>query len=254
MRRAAAIGACIAAAALAAPAAPAVALERVEASFFAEYAASLYEIDQGEVVIFANEDPFLAHGVVSDDEAAGEPLFEAPVISPGAGIRLMREAPFLTTGTYGFHCPIHPGMTSTLEVNASGTPLPADDTAPTAGLTVRRIAIARLLARRRLTLFVNPAEVAEVALAARAGGVALASAQRTYLSPGPRRLVLKLSRKAARALRARVARLTARGRRLLTLTVGASLVDVAGNAGASRGGRRLRLPAPPEPKKPKPKA
>jgi len=249
VRRLLALSACLAAVASAASAAPAGALERVEATFFAEYTAGFYAIDQGEIVLFANRDPFLSHGVVSDDEAAGAPLFEAPVIKKD-GTRLLRGAPFLTTGSYVFHCPVHLEMISRLDVNANGAPLPPDATAPTAGVKVKRIGLAGLTRRRKLIVMVNPAEIADVNFKARAGGVALASARRTYLTAGPRKLVLKISRAAVRSLKARAAELRAAGRRLLKLSVGAAMVDVAGNAATSRGGLTLRLSAP-QPRPPK---
>ena len=101
----------------------ALALERIDATFLAEYSADSYTIDQGEIVTFGNRDKFLAHGVVSDTSG----LFSAPVIGAGQA-RLLRGAPFLTAGSYPFHCPIHPGMTSALNVTAGGAPLPADAT------------------------------------------------------------------------------------------------------------------------------
>ena len=246
VRRLLILSACLVAAS-AASAAPAAALERVEATFFAEYTAGFYEIDQGEIVLFANRDPFLTHGVVSDDAPGGDPLFEAPVIKKN-GTRLLRRAPFLTTGAYEFHCPVHPEMVSRLDVNALGSPLPPDATAPTAGVKVKRISLAGLLRRRKLTVTANPAEIADVSFKASAGGVALATATRTYLTSGPRKLVLKVPRAAARNLKSRVAELRARGRRALKLRVAAGLVDLAGNAATSRGGLTLRLPVPPSPR------
>jgi plastocyanin len=247
VKRLLALSACLLAAS-AASAAPAFALERVEATFFAEYTNATYTIDQGEVVVFANKDPFLAHGVDADDELGGEPVFSAPVVRPKTKeLRLLTGAPFLTTGTYDFHCPLHASMTSTLIVNANGTPLPPDATAPVAGVRVKRVALAGLLRRRKLTVTVNPAEVSDAALRARAGGVALSSAQKIYLSPGRRRLVLRFGRKTARALKARVAELRSRGRRALKLRVSAALTDVAGNQATSRGGLTVRLPVPPPP-------
>src|SRR5262245_9586711 len=155
-----------------------MALERIEGTFCSEYSAATYEIDQGEIVVFANRDPFLAHGVVSDDAPGGEPLFEAPVVPKGA-TRLLRRAPFLTTGSYDFHCPVHPKMVARLDVNANGAPLVPDETAPSAGLRVKRTSLSRLLRRRKLRVRATPAEIADADFEARAGGVVLASARRT---------------------------------------------------------------------------
>ena len=244
MKRVLALSACLATVASAAAATPASALERVEATFFAEYTAGFFAIDQGEVVVFANRDPFLAHGVVSDASVGSKPLFEAPVIRKN-GTRLLRGAPFLSTGSYQFHCPVHPEMISRLDVNASGAPLPPDSTAPTAGVRVKRVPLARLIRRRKLIVRVNPAEISDAAINARAGGVLLGSARRTFLTTGRRKLVLKVSRRAARQLKRRARKLRARGRRALKLRARAALVDLAGNAATSRGGLTLRLPAPP---------
>ena len=247
MRRVVVLSACLAAALSAASAAPAAALERVEGTFFAEYTDGAYEVDQGEIVLFANLDPFLSHGVVSDDAPGGDPLFEAPV-SKKNGTRLLRGAPFLTTGAYAFHCPVHPDMVSRLDVGPGGTPLPPDGTAPSAGVKVKRTSLAALLRRRKLTVSANPAEIMDVGFTARAGGVTLAAARRTYLTTGSRRLVLKVSRAAALSLRARVAQFRSRGRRSLRLQVSAVLFDLAGNAGRGRGGLNLRVPGPRAPR------
>ena len=101
--------------------------------------------------------------------------------------------------------------------------------------------------RRKLTVKVNPAEIVDAHFKARAGGVPLASARKTYVTAGQRKLVLKVSRAAVRSLKARVAELRAAGRRLLTLSVSAALVDIAGNTATSHGGLRLRLPGPRQP-------
>jgi hypothetical protein len=235
--------ACLPAAAVLAAAAPASAVERIDATFFAEYGAPSYEIDQGELVAFANRDPFLSHGLVSDGPAAGERLFEAPVIAPKR-TRLLRGAPFLSTGTYPFHCPVHADMTATLEVNAAGTPLPPDATPPAAGVKLRTARLAPLVKRRVVRLSVNPSEATDMTLVVGAGGVGLRRIERTFLVPGARVLRLKLSRKAARALKRRVAELRPRGAKRIKLVARASLTDVAGNPAASRGSRAIRLPAP----------
>lgn len=248
MKRLLVLSACLAGLGSASAAAPALALERVEGTFFSEFTAGSYEIDQGEIVLFANRDPFLSHGVVSDDAPGGDPLFEAPVIQRGS-TRLLRGAPFLATGSYDFHCPVHPKMVARLDVNANGAPLAPDATAPGAGVRVKRISLARLLKRRRLTVTASPTEIADANFTARAGGVKLASAHRTYLTVGSGTLALKLSRAAAGGLRARVAELRAKGRRKLPLRVSAALVDLAGNAASTVGGISLRLPAaPPRPR------
>jgi plastocyanin len=247
-----ALGLCLAAAAAMAAPATALASGPIEAVFFQEFASDHFTVDQGEIVAFRNHDPFLAHGVVSDDEEAGEALFSAPVISPEK-TRLVYGAPFLTTGTYDFHCPVHPEMTSTLEVTANGSPLPPDATPPTAVVKLKRGRLAGLLNRRRIRFTIDPAEAADAAITVRAGGVTLARADRTYLSAGQRRLRLRASRAAIGDLRARIAELKSRHKLFVKLVVSAALTDVAANTSTSRGARRLRIPIPRPRPEPKPK-
>ena len=208
----------------------ALALERMDATFLAEYSAESYAIDRGELVTFGNRDTFLAHGVVSD---AGS-LFSAPVISKGQ-VRLLRGAPFLTTGSYPFHCPIHPGMTSVLNVTAAGSPLPADAIAPSAQLKIKTASLGRLAGKRRLRVVVNPSEAVDAVVKASAEGVALARVERTYVSPGPRGISLKVTAAAARAAARAAAQAGAAARVRLRVT----LSDVAGNARAVKASRRL---------------
>ena len=208
----------------------ALALERMDATFLAEYSAESYTIDRGELVTFGNRDTFLAHGVVSD---AGS-LFSAPVISKGQ-VRLLRGAPFLTTGSYPFHCPIHPGMTSVLNVTAAGSPLPADAIAPSAQLKIKTASLGRLAGKRRLRVVVNPSEAVDAVVKASAEGVALARVERTYVSPGPRGISLKVTAAAARAAARAAAQAGAAARVRLRVT----LSDVAGNARAVKASRRL---------------
>ena len=208
----------------------ALALERMDATFLAEYSAESYAIDQGELVTFGNRDNFLAHGVVSD---AGS-LFSAPVISKGQ-VRLLRRAPFLTTGSYPFHCPIHPGMTSVLNVTAAGSPLSADAIAPSAQLKIKTASLGRLAGKRRLRVVVNPSEAVDAVVKASAEGVALARVERTYVGPGPRAISLKVTAAAARAAARAAAQAGAAARVRLRVT----LSDVAGNARAVKASRRL---------------
>jgi len=214
----------------------------IDAVFLAEYSAPTFTIDQGEIVVFRNRDPFLEHGVVSNARAGGERRFDAGVAAP-KGRRLVRGAPFLKANTYQFHCPVHPEMTATLEVSANGQPLPRDSIEPTAAVKVRTKRLGTLLERRRVRFTVNPTEAEDLAIAARAGGVKLAAVERTYVEPGRRTLVLRIRKRAAKRLRARVAQLERHDRRSLRLVVSADLADVAGNEGVATGSRRLAFPA-----------
>jgi len=216
--------------ALAAPSG-AHAFERIEATFFAEYGAEEYTIDQGEIVTFANTDAFLAHGLVSDTGTGA--LFSSPVIGTGR-TRLLRGAPFLTAAgsPYAFHCPIHPGMTSVLNVGPGGELLPTDDAPPAAGLKIKTGSAAKLVRKRKLRLVLTPSEAVDVIVGASVKGAALGSAERTYVTPGRRVVTLKLSRAAASA----VSRLRAGAARV---KVKLTLADVAGNVTVVKAGRRL---------------
>ena len=207
----------------------ALALERIDATFLAEYSADSYTIDQGEIVTFGNRDKFLAHGVVSDTSG----LFSAPVIGAGQA-RLLRGAPFLTAGSYPFHCPIHPGMTSALNVTAGGAPLPADATAPGARLKIKTASLARLTRKRKLRIVVTPSEAVDAVVKASAEGVDLGRLERTYVTPGRRAISIKVARPAARAL-AKAASKAAGPRLRLRVT----LSDVAGNSRAVKASRAL---------------
>ncbi len=242
IRRGLALSLCLAAGAALAPAS-APAAETIDAVFFKEYSTSFFQIDQGEIAVFLNRDPFLAHGLVSDDEQGGEPLFSAPVVDPKR-TRLVYDAPFLTTGTYDFHCPVHPEMTATLDVTANGSPLPPDATDPTAAIKVQTGRLAALLNKRRIRFTINPSEVADATITVQAAGVELAQTERTYVSTGLRGLRLRATRAAIGDLRKRIAKLKQKHRRFLKLVVSAELTDVAGNAAAAGGFRRLRLPIP----------
>jgi hypothetical protein len=224
--------ACTAAACLlAATPSSALALERVEAVFAAEFSVPEYTIDEGEIVLFGNRDPFFEHGVASD--ARNGSLFRAGVV-PKGGQRLLIGAPYLTSagGPYGFHCPIHPGMRAVLNVSSNGTPLPPDGSAPTAALKLKAKARAKLAGKRRLKLTVNPAEPVDVVATAGVKGSGLGRAERTYLTTGPKTITLKFSKAAGRAVRGL--------RRGGQLKVKVTLTDLAGNVSVLKASKSLR--------------
>jgi plastocyanin len=232
--------ACLCTAALAGTGAtPALGVERIDAAFLSEYSAEGYTIDQGEIVTFGNRDKFLSHGLVSDSGG----LFSAPVITWGQ-VRLLRGAPFLTTGSYPFHCPIHAGMTSVLNVSAAGAPLPADTITPTSVLKAKTGSLARLTGKGKLRVVVNPSEAVDAVIKASAAGVDLARIERTYVTPGRRAITIKVERSATKALRRAVARVdTPR------LGVRLTISDVAGNSRAIKASRRLAVPRKPKGKR-----
>lgn len=220
----------------AAPAA-AQAVERINATFLAEYGSEAYTIDQGEIVTFANHDKFLAHGIVSDAGAGS--LFGAPVIGRGQ-VRLLRGAPFLTAaaGPYPFHCPVHPGMTSVLNVTTAGAPLPPDGIRPGGTVKIKTASARRLTGKRSLQVIVTPSEPVDTVIEASAAGALLGRVERTYVSVGRKAVALTVSDAAASA----VARLSD----TVKIRVKVTLSDLAGNSGRIKASRRLAGPRRPE--------
>lgn len=206
--------------------------ERINATFLAEYGSESYTIDQGEIVTFANQDKFLTHGIVSD--AGSGSLFSAPVIGRGQ-VRLLRGAPFLTSAgsPYSFHCPIHPGMTSVLNVTGAGTPLAADGTAPGARVKLKTGSVRRLAGKHKLRVVLTPSEPVDAVVKATAEGNVLGRVERTYVSAGRKAVALKLSAAAAGAV------LKAAAAGPVKLRVKVTLSDLAGNSGRVRARRVL---------------
>jgi hypothetical protein len=233
----------LAAAAVLAPASPAAAVERIDAAFLSEYTSTSYVIDQGEIVTFGNRDKFLRHGL--DSDTAG--VLTAPVIERGQ-TRLVRGAPFLTAGTYPFHCPIHPSMTSRLTVTAGGSPLPADSVRPGALVKIKTGALGKLLGKKRLRVTVATSEAADAVVSGGAAGVAIGRAERTYVTAGRRSFTLPLDGRAARSIAAK-----ARTGQV-AIKVKVTLTDAAGNVAVVKRARKLGAPRPAAKKKPKPPA
>lgn len=212
--------------ALAAAPAGAGALERIDATFLAEFSSPTYTIDQGEIVTFSNRDPFLAHGIASDDGSVA-----APVIGRGQ-VRLLRSAPYLTAAgsPYLFHCPLHPGMTSELVVTASGSPLPADSTAPASSVAVKTGGVAALR-KGRLRIALTPSEPVDAVITAKIGGVSAGRLERTYVAAGRRSVTMSISPRALKLARRAV--------KPLKVSAKVALSDAAGNPGGSRAARKL---------------
>src|SRR5204863_9740503 len=79
-------------------------------------------IDQGQSVTFQNSDNTAFHDVTSDQNGSdSKSLFRSETIE-GGKTAPVNGVEFLTTGDYKFHCSVHPFMTGTLPVTASGTP------------------------------------------------------------------------------------------------------------------------------------
>ncbi len=187
----------------------------IRAVFLKEYSKPNYVMNQGEIISYENDDPFLRHGVV------GEGFF-APTSLPG-GSRLVRGAPFLHAGTYAFHDSVYPEMTSTLTVTSSGAPLPPDNGKPSAKLKIVGHSAGQIKVR------VAPSEPVDVALSAFSGGARLGAAlPRAFIVPGARAAMSIVLEPGAKG--------TLGGR---LVEVRAKITDAAGNATKLRKTRRL---------------
>jgi hypothetical protein len=130
----------------------------VRAVFLKEYSKSNYTMDQGQILVFENDDPFLVHGLL------GTAGLLAPAVSPGQ-TRLVRNAPFLGPGTYFFHDPAHPEMGSSLTITSAGARLPPDTVRPSAGIKV--LTPAKRAARSgKIKIRVTPSEPIDAAVKA----------------------------------------------------------------------------------------
>jgi plastocyanin len=169
-----------------------------------QFAAAVTTIDQGEKVTLRNLD-LSGHDVTShhtgDD---GKPLFGSALIAPGSS-GSVAQTEYLTTGSYDFFCSIHPGMEATLEVTSAGTPVPRPQAE---GVQVKVLSrdLDRVVERGKLKLKVTSRE-GSVLVGARAekrkGSIALGSKKLQFDEEGERRIALKLSDAARKALRKR---------------------------------------------------
>ncbi len=101
---------------------PASADQQISASSGKKFANPQVTIAQGEKLTFKNGDSVI-HDVTSNDSKDGAPLFASPLTDPG-GESTVANTEYLTTGSYGFICSVHPDMTGTLTVSGEGTPVP----------------------------------------------------------------------------------------------------------------------------------
>lgn len=204
-------------------AAPAQFASPIRAVFLKEYSRQNYVINQGEILAFENDDPFLFHGVAG-------PGFSAPVIPPGS-TSLVRRALYLVPGTYPIADPKNPSMTSSLTVTSSGTPAPPDSTPP-----ATRVRIASgggaVSNRGKVKVRVAPSETADISLTARIGKLVLGSATKAFLLPARGSVTIAVPPHIRKRIPPRF-RLSVRG----------TITDAAGNfrklrASKSLGGRR----------------
>jgi plastocyanin len=231
---------------LGAPAA--LADEQIVAAPPSQYTNPNVTIDQGEPLTFRNTD-LARHDVASTQPGAvRNRLFSSDTIGNGE-TSFVEGSQYLTTGTYGFFCTVHPDfMKGALTVTASGTPKPRPgsgggggggggggtppppDTTPP-GLTVSggKAKAASLKRGRPLRLGVGADEAATLMVVVRLRSTRAARETVELGSAGTRKLALTLSRKVRSRIR--------RGSRL-TVTVAGR--DAAGNAGSAKVTLKLR--------------
>jgi hypothetical protein len=164
----------------------------IRAVFLKEFSKTNYTMDQGQILVFENDDPFLIHGLV------GGPLL-APAIGPNQ-TRLVRNAPFLGPGLYQFHDPAHPEMASSLTITKAGARLPADSARPTAGIKVLTPA-KRAAKSGKIKVRVTPSEPLDASIKAVGSSGSIGVGNRTYSDALPGVLIIFLdpaSKKQAR--------------------------------------------------------
>jgi plastocyanin len=166
-----------------------------------QFASSVTTIDQGEKVTLRNLD-IAGHDVTSNDTGDdGKPLFGSSLVNPGSS-GPVAGTEYLTTGSYDFFCSIHPGMEAALEVTSAGTPAERPEAE---GVSVKVLSkdLDRVLESGRLKLKVRSLKgVVQVSARAerRKSSIALGSKKVRFDEAGERRVKLKLSDAARKAL------------------------------------------------------
>jgi plastocyanin len=135
------------------------------------YLGATPNILEGQVLLFSNDGPSHNHTVTADDKGPdGKPLFDSGTLSPGDGPEEVAGVPFLGSGSYDFHCRIHPSdMTGTLTVTDSpGGPVPRPDI----DVKVKSKKLAKVVKSGKLKVEVSAAEptrAEDVSLSAKKG-------------------------------------------------------------------------------------
>lgn len=178
--------------------------ETITAIYPDRFLSGVTTIDQGEKVSFRNLD-VVGHDVTAHDTGDdGKPLFGSSLVGPGMS-GPVAQTEYLTTGSYHFFCSIHPGMEATLEVTSAGTPA---ERPQSEGLQVKVLSkdLDRVVESGKLKLRVTSRK-GSVLVGARAekrkGALALGSKKVKFEEKGVRRVALRLSDAARKALRKR---------------------------------------------------
>jgi plastocyanin len=206
-------------------------------------------IAQGEKVTFTNGD-LVAHDVTAATKGAdGNPLFASEKIGAGQSAAVA-GVEYLTTGSYGYICSIHPGMKGTIAISAEGTPAPrpgpgsgspppqsspspasADTVAPTTSVKVLDTKRSSVRKRRSLQLEVKTNEAATLAITARSGGTTVATGSARLNKPGTRKVTVKLTKAGLKLVKRS---------RNVRIAVAVEAKDAAGNSSPASASGRLR--------------
>jgi hypothetical protein len=190
----------------------------IRAVFLKEFSRTEYFMVQGQLLIFQNSDPFLAHGI-------GGALL-ASTAAPGKD-RLVRNSPYLGPGSYGFFDPLYPEMRSTLTV-LPGTPLPPDTTAPTAKFKMLKVSPRKLASTGRVRVRMTPSEAVDVDLSLRIGKKKVAATTAAFADPVTRTISMLIA-ESDRDRLAKADEIAVKGR----------ITDVTGKVAKVRADRKL---------------
>ena len=186
-----------------------------------DFAAEVYDIDQGERPTFQNNEVGIPHNVTATGRIGGGPLFRSATIT-GVNSAQADGTQYLTQGSYAFICSIHPNMQATLQVSGAGTPVAR----PRIAVKILTGKLKRVRKRGRVAVRIRAFTQSNGAslrltlanrFAGRRAGINLAAGQ-------SRRVVIKLTKKARKRL--------ARRRRAKAVLVGS--VPFGAKARASR--------------------
>lgn len=207
-------------------------------------------MDQGEALTFMNAD-VNNHDVTADTAGSdGKPLFASPTIGTGQ-TAAVAGAEYLTTGSYKFHCSLHPFMTGNLTVTSNGTPKPrpgsgsgsgtgsggggggaaGDTTAPTVRVSLGKLRLSSLRKTRKLPVKVTVSEAAVLNLAAAIGKKTIAGGKATFTGAGSKTLRLSLNAAGRKAVAKK---------RSIKLDLRAVADDPSGNKGVASASAKLR--------------
>lgn len=191
----------------------------IRAVFLKEFSKPSYQMDRGQLLVLANDDPFLTHSL------AGA-LVSAPAL-PGR-TRLVRDSPYLAPGTYPFHDPSYPEMASTLKVTANGVAPPPDTEAPSGKVKVVSAPARKVAKSGKLRVRVSPSEAVDVGLSLFIGKTKLAIGGGTFTAASSGVLVILIPPPARNQLRSGT-----------VVSVRAKLTDVTGKRTSKRVTARL---------------